>query len=89
MLLFITIYYCLYHYILYIAALSAAPNVELPSARRSHTTSLPPSLPPPPSLLPPQFWLYLITWHVGLFVTLTLGQIGIQGGKQGLFPRQK
>ncbi len=22
--------------------------------------------------------LYLITWHVGLFVVLTLGQIGVQ-----------
>ena len=25
---------------------------------------------------------YLITWHVGLFVTLTLAQIGVQGRKQ-------
>jgi photosystem I subunit PsaO len=25
------------------------------------------------------FWLYLITWHVGLFVTMTLAQIGVQG----------
>jgi photosystem I subunit PsaO len=24
------------------------------------------------------FWLLMITWHVGLFVTLTLAQIGIQ-----------
>ncbi|PNH11820.1 hypothetical protein TSOC_001321 [Tetrabaena socialis] len=30
-----------------------------------------------------KFWLYMITWHVGLFVTLTLGQIGVQGRKQG------
>jgi photosystem I subunit PsaO len=30
-----------------------------------------------------KFWLYLITWHVGLFVTMTLGQIGAQGRKQG------
>jgi hypothetical protein len=26
--------------------------------------------------------LYLLTWHVGLFVTLTLGQVGAQGKKQ-------
>uniref|UniRef100_A0A061RKB7 Photosystem I subunit PsaO n=1 Tax=Tetraselmis sp. GSL018 TaxID=582737 RepID=A0A061RKB7_9CHLO len=31
------------------------------------------------------FWLYLITWHLGLFVALTLGQIGVQGRKQGYF----
>mmetsp|Transcript_29938 Transcript_29938/g.66253 ORF Transcript_29938/g.66253 Transcript_29938/m.66253 type:complete len:124 (-) Transcript_29938:355-726(-) len=30
-----------------------------------------------------KFWLYLITWHIGLFLTLTLGQIGVQGRKQG------
>ena len=29
-----------------------------------------------------KFWLYMVTWHVGLFVTLTLAQIGIQGRKQ-------
>jgi len=28
------------------------------------------------------FWLYLTTWHLGLFLTLTLAQIGIQGRKQ-------
>ena len=33
------------------------------------------------------FWLYLITWYVSLFVTLLLGQIGVQGRKQGYFPR--
>lgn len=31
------------------------------------------------------FWLYLVTWHVGLFVTMFLGQIGVQGRKQGYF----
>ncbi|CAD7704899.1 unnamed protein product [Ostreobium quekettii] len=31
------------------------------------------------------FWLYLITWHLGLFVTLTLAQIGFNGNKQGYF----
>jgi len=35
-----------------------------------------------PSLDDP-FWLYLLTWHIGLFLTLTLGQIGINGRKQG------
>lgn len=29
------------------------------------------------------FWLLMVTWHVGLFVTLTLGQIGVQGKRQG------
>jgi photosystem I subunit PsaO len=28
------------------------------------------------------FWLYMVTWHLGLFITLTLAQIGIQGRKQ-------
>lgn len=32
-----------------------------------------------------KFWLYLITWHVGLFMTMLLGQIGYQGRKQGYF----
>ncbi|KAI8465276.1 MAG: photosystem I reaction center subunit O [Monoraphidium minutum] len=32
-----------------------------------------------------KFWLYLITYHVGLFVSLTLAQIGVQGRKQGYF----
>jgi hypothetical protein len=26
-----------------------------------------------------------ITWHLGLFLALTLGQIGVQGRKQGYF----
>eukprot|EP01023_Acetabularia_acetabulum_P025086 TRINITY_DN24051_c0_g1_i1.p1 TRINITY_DN24051_c0_g1~~TRINITY_DN24051_c0_g1_i1.p1 ORF type:complete len:154 (+),score=21.19 TRINITY_DN24051_c0_g1_i1:566-1027(+) len=34
-----------------------------------------------PSLDSP-FWLYLLTWHVGLFVTLLLGQVGFQGRSQ-------
>jgi photosystem I subunit PsaO len=37
-----------------------------------------------PTLSDP-FWLYLTTWHVGLFVALTLAQIGLQGRKQGYF----
>ncbi|CAK9223635.1 unnamed protein product [Sphagnum troendelagicum] len=35
-----------------------------------------------PSVTSP-FWLWLITWHVGLFVVLTLGQIGFKGRKDG------
>mmetsp|Transcript_14658 Transcript_14658/g.44282 ORF Transcript_14658/g.44282 Transcript_14658/m.44282 type:complete len:142 (+) Transcript_14658:84-509(+) len=29
------------------------------------------------------FWLYMVTWHVGLFIALFLGQIGVQARKQG------
>jgi photosystem I subunit PsaO len=29
-----------------------------------------------------KFWLYMVTWHLGLFVVMTLGQIGAQGRKQ-------
>ena len=32
-----------------------------------------------------KFWLYLITWHGGLFLTMLLGQVGVQGRKQGYF----
>lgn len=32
-----------------------------------------------------KFWLYLITWHIGLFLTMVLGQVGVQGRKQGYF----
>jgi photosystem I protein PsaO len=31
------------------------------------------------------FWLQLIVFHVGLFVCMTLAQIGVQGRKQGYF----
>jgi len=31
------------------------------------------------------FWIYLITFHLGLFICLTLAQIGVQGRKQGYF----
>lgn len=30
-----------------------------------------------------KFWLYFALYHVGLFTTLLLGQIGVQGRKQG------
>ena len=39
------------------------------------------NFPQGPGLTDP-FWLYMTTWHLGLFVTLTLAQIGIQGRKQ-------
>ncbi|DBA69523.1 hypothetical protein WJX79_002557 [Trebouxia sp. C0005] len=29
------------------------------------------------------FWLYLTVYHAGLFLTLFLGQIGVQGRRQG------
>merc|ERR1712216_697822 len=32
------------------------------------------------------FWLYLSLYHIGLFLCLLLGQIGVQGRKQGYFP---
>lgn len=37
-----------------------------------------------PSLDDP-FWLYLLTWHIGLFACLFFGQIGFQARKQGYF----
>ena len=37
-----------------------------------------------PALSSP-FWLWMITWHIGLFITLTLGQIGFKGRKDGYF----
>ena len=32
-----------------------------------------------------KFWLYLITYHMGLFLAMFLGQIGVQARKQGYF----
>merc|ERR1711937_879 len=31
------------------------------------------------------FWLYLMLYHIGLFTCMLLGQIGVQGRKQGYF----
>merc|ERR1711977_356132 len=31
------------------------------------------------------FWLYLMLYHIGLFSCMLLGQIGVQGRKQGYF----
>uniref|UniRef100_A0AC62AEK3 Psao1 n=1 Tax=Dunaliella salina TaxID=3046 RepID=A0AC62AEK3_DUNSA len=30
-----------------------------------------------------KFWLYMVTWHTGLFIVMLLGQVGVQGKKQG------
>jgi photosystem I subunit PsaO len=32
-----------------------------------------------------RFWLYFLVYHGGLFLTLLLGQIGVNGRKQGYF----
>ncbi|XP_020581467.1 photosystem I subunit O [Phalaenopsis equestris] len=32
-----------------------------------------------------QFWLWLITWHLGLFLCLTFGQIGFKGRTEEYF----
>ncbi|KAJ6798250.1 photosystem I subunit O [Iris pallida] len=32
-----------------------------------------------------QFWLWLITWHLGLFICLTFGQIGFKGRTENYF----
>lgn len=32
-----------------------------------------------------EFWTLLVLYHVGLFLSLTLAQIGVQGRKQGYF----
>ncbi|KAF8403342.1 hypothetical protein HHK36_011444 [Tetracentron sinense] len=37
-----------------------------------------------PALTSP-FWLWLVTWHFGLFVCLTFGQIGFKGRKEEYF----
>lgn len=31
------------------------------------------------------FWLQLVAYHVGLFLCMTLAQIGVQARKQGYF----
>ena len=37
-----------------------------------------------PGLTDP-FWVYMLTWHIGLFLTLTLAKIGYEGKKEGYF----
>ncbi|KAM7522551.1 hypothetical protein LguiA_012453 [Lonicera macranthoides] len=40
---------------------------------------------PTPPALTSQFWLWLVTWHLGLFITLTFGQIGFKGRTEDYF----
>ncbi|KAL5710511.1 hypothetical protein ACHQM5_021063 [Ranunculus cassubicifolius] len=42
---------------------------------------------PEPPALTSQFWLWLITWHLGLFITLTFGQIGFKGRNESYFSK--
>ncbi|BAF14669.1 photosystem I subunit O [Oryza sativa Japonica Group] len=42
--------------------------------------------PSPPALDSP-FWLWLVTWHLGLFLALTFGQIGFKGRTEGYFDK--
>ncbi|XP_039134002.1 photosystem I subunit O [Dioscorea cayenensis subsp. rotundata] len=37
-----------------------------------------------PALTSP-FWLWMITWHIGLFLCLTFGQIGFKGRSEEYF----
>ncbi|CAK8576417.1 unnamed protein product [Lathyrus sativus] len=40
---------------------------------------------PTPPALTSQFWLWLICWHLGLFISLTFGQIGFKGRTEEYF----
>ncbi|KAI4334202.1 hypothetical protein L6164_018921 [Bauhinia variegata] len=40
---------------------------------------------PTPPALTSQFWLWLVLWHLGLFITLTFGQIGFKGRNEDYF----
>ncbi|XWS52814.1 hypothetical protein CRYUN_Cryun11dG0104400 [Craigia yunnanensis] len=40
---------------------------------------------PTPPALTSQFWLWLVLWHFGLFITLTFGQIGFKGRTEDYF----
>ncbi|CAH8383873.1 unnamed protein product [Eruca vesicaria subsp. sativa] len=42
---------------------------------------------PTPPALTSQFWLWLITWHLGLFICLTFGQIGFKGRTEDYFQK--
>uniref|UniRef100_A0A7N0VE46 Photosystem I subunit O n=1 Tax=Kalanchoe fedtschenkoi TaxID=63787 RepID=A0A7N0VE46_KALFE len=42
---------------------------------------------PTPPALTSQFWLWLITWHLGLFISLTFGQIGFKGRTEDYFSK--
>ncbi|XP_010557432.1 PREDICTED: photosystem I subunit O [Tarenaya hassleriana] len=40
---------------------------------------------PTPPALTSQFWLWLVLWHLGLFLCLTFGQIGFKGRTDDYF----
>ncbi|KAG9156040.1 hypothetical protein Leryth_012102 [Lithospermum erythrorhizon] len=40
---------------------------------------------PSPPALTSQFWLWLVCWHLGLFICLTFGQIGFKGRTENYF----
>ncbi|GAU20009.1 hypothetical protein TSUD_273440 [Trifolium subterraneum] len=40
---------------------------------------------PSPPALSSQFWLWLVLWHLGLFISLTFGQIGFKGRTEDYF----
>ncbi|WJX43971.1 hypothetical protein P8452_31006 [Trifolium repens] len=40
---------------------------------------------PTPPALSSQFWLWLVLWHLGLFISLTFGQIGFKGRTEDYF----
>ncbi|KAL2454994.1 Photosystem I subunit O [Forsythia ovata] len=40
---------------------------------------------PTPPALTSQFWLWLVCWHLGLFLCLTFGQIGFKGRSENYF----
>ncbi|KFK43159.1 hypothetical protein AALP_AA1G087600 [Arabis alpina] len=42
---------------------------------------------PTPPALTSQFWLWLVTWHLGLFLCLTFGQIGFKGRTEDYFEK--
>lgn len=70
-----------------IPAASPAPSFGGGSLFGTFTESIGQELakfPTGPSLDSP-FWLYFTIYHVGLFVSLTLAQIGVQARKQGYF----
>ncbi|KAL2932817.1 Photosystem I subunit O [Bienertia sinuspersici] len=40
---------------------------------------------PTPPALTSQFWLWMVLWHLGLFLCLTFGQIGFKGRTEEYF----
>ncbi|CAN4100783.1 unnamed protein product [Withania somnifera] len=42
---------------------------------------------PTPPALTSQFWLWLVCWHLGLFLCLTFGQIGFKGRTEDYFSK--